>query len=123
MDGNREKNHAWRKGCLQRFSEQVDVFGQSYKVPMSADHGPTKYSFIGALSTLIVAVFVLCFTYLKMDLLINSKEMYLLHMNYNNYFTYEDKFTRDDGLNFAFAVYGFDGDQRDLDPAYASVYV
>ena len=75
---------------------------------------------IGALSSIFAAIIVMSFAYLKFDILIYGKDMDLLDMVYNNYFDFTDKFTREDGLNFAF-VLGTESDPRDHDPAYVNL--
>ena len=70
-------------------------------------------TWMGAICSIMLLLIVISYTYQKVDILINKKDVAILSSLYDSYFDSSDQFSSEQGFNLAVAL------QKDLDPSIA----
>ena len=102
--------HSQRNVCYQKLFSLVssqDMFGESFTMKLESDSDSIKTVF-GSLCSIILLMVTLFYAYLKLDVLMEKKDVNVLSTVKDLYFDNNDKFHYSDGLNIAVAFTAYD---------------
>ena len=105
----------------QKFSDvfhEMDAFGQSYQFKLPGNKKKFKTT-LGVVITIIIAIILLYYGTIRLLKLIYRKDSEVSEVYQDSYFSADDVFTSEDGLQFAFGITSFDANTESIeDPAY-----
>ena len=101
----------------------VDLFGDRFSMHLDKGQSELK-SILGAFFSMFVIVVMLLYTNLKLDVLINKKDIDVLSVVQENFFSPTDNFTYTDGFNIAVGFSDYEkSDNLILDPTYGDLLI
>ena len=110
-----DTTHKWIKS--------KDKFGRGFGFKMDAGVGQIRTK-MGTCCTLIWVIIILVYAMQKLDTLIFKKQISILSSKKELYFSETDRFTYDQGLNFAVGYTAFDNETEwTLDPRYGEIVI
>ena len=112
------------KSCLSGLETRLqsfDQFGQNFKMKIDEDKSELQSS-MGTLLSLFMFVIVGMFAAQKAEIWLMKTRMDIAQATADSYFDDEDRFTHEDGINFAMAFTAYDSvEEPILDPTYGKI--
>ena len=110
------------KETMENKLRDQDMFGQQFRMKLDAGSDDLR-SIVGSLCSFILIILVCMFTYLKIDVLVNKKDVDIMSTINDNFYTPEDVLSyKSIGFNIAAGFTAFDSETEDiLDPTYGEI--
>ena len=109
------------KDTIQSKLKDRDQFAEGFNMKLDAGSADVR-TYSGSICSLLLAFVVLLYTYLKIDVLINKKDITIMTAINNNFFTSDDVLSYENNLNVAAAFTAYDSETEIiLEPEYGEL--
>ena len=105
--GVSHKGKSRSKGCTFAQTKELDAFGETFGMNIDDGEDVLK-SWSGCACTLFIILITLSYAYQKSEVLLLRQDMKISTFMSKQYFAEQDRFTYDDGFNFAVAFTAYD---------------